>query len=181
MNLREAEYVALRQTISARGTARAALFVAAVSVWGALTLLLLLYGELPIEALVPLAVLAAGFEAVHALHVGVERIGRYLQVYYEGGPDAPQWETTAMAFGPPLPGGGIDPLFGVAFGCCTVLNLIPAVLSDPDRLEFGVIATFHLAFIVRVLSARLAAARQRGVDRDRFLAIKVSGDTAPGT
>jgi len=50
-----------------------------------------------------------GFEAIHALHVGAERIGRYLQVYYEDAPDAPRWETTAMAVGPALPGGGIDP------------------------------------------------------------------------
>ena len=42
-----------------------------------------------------LAILVGGFEAIHALHVGAERIGRYLQVYYEDTPDGPRWETTA--------------------------------------------------------------------------------------
>ena len=38
----------------------------------------------PCCSLVSLSVLVGGFEAIHALNVGVERIGRYLQVYYEG-------------------------------------------------------------------------------------------------
>ncbi len=173
MSLREAEYAALRHTINLRGTTRIVVFVFALGVWAALMVFLLLYSDLPIAALVPLAVLAAGFESVHALHVGVERIGRYIQVFYEAAADGPQWETTAMAVGPALPGGGIDPLFALTFGCCTVLNLMPAVLPEPDRLEFIVIAAFHAAFIVRVLTARLAAARQRTVELDRFTALRM--------
>ena len=37
----------------------------------------------PLATLVPLLVLAAAFECVFALHVGIERVGRYLQVFYE--------------------------------------------------------------------------------------------------
>ena len=36
-----------------------------------------------VSTLVPLLVLAAGFEAIFALHINVERIGRYLQVFHE--------------------------------------------------------------------------------------------------
>ena len=62
----------------------------------------------------PLAILVGGFESINALHVGVERIGRYLQVFYEGMP-APAWETTTMAAASRLRGGGVDPLFTVVF------------------------------------------------------------------
>ena len=85
----------------------------------------------------PLAILVGGFEAIHALHVGAERIGRYLQVYYEDTPDAPNWETTAMAVGPALPGGGIDPLFSVVFISATLANLIPAFMPEPTRPELA--------------------------------------------
>ncbi len=81
--------------------------------WALIAGALLLFGDAAIAAVFSLAVLVAGFEAIHALHVGVERIGRYVQVYYEAGSDGPRWETTAMAVGPALPGGGIDPLFTV--------------------------------------------------------------------
>ncbi len=90
-------------------------FIGWALVAGTLTVL----GSNPATALFSLAVLAGGFEAIHALHVGVERIGRYLQVFYEGTPDGPKWETTAMSVGPALPGGGIDPLFTVVFGFAT--------------------------------------------------------------
>lgn len=178
MSLREAEYAALRHTINLRGTTRVAVFIFALGLWAMLMVFLLLYSDLPIAGLVPLAVLAAGFEAVHALHVGVERIGRYIQVFYEGPSDGPRWETTAMAAGPALPGGGVDPLFALTFGCCSVLNLMPAVLPEPDRLEFSVIAAFHVAFIARVLTARLAAARQRAIELERFTALKMGNVTS---
>ena len=37
---------------------------------------------IPVATLLPLVLLAACFEAIFALHTGVERIGRYLQVFY---------------------------------------------------------------------------------------------------
>jgi hypothetical protein len=39
---------------------------------------------LPVASLIPLVVLAGGFEAIASLHLGVERIGRYVQVRFEG-------------------------------------------------------------------------------------------------
>ena len=71
------------------------------------------------------------------MHVGVERIGRYLQVFYEGTADGPMWETTAMSVGPALPGGGVDPLFTVVFAFATLLNLIPAIVPSPTTLELS--------------------------------------------
>src|SRR5688572_20024462 len=100
MTIRTAEFTALRSAISARGTTRIVIAAVTIGVWAALTAVLVLVSDLPLAVLIPFAVLVGGFEAVHALHVGVERIGRYLQVYYEEGPDAPQWETAAMAVGP---------------------------------------------------------------------------------
>ena len=139
--------------------------------WASLTLVLMLFAELPIAALLTLAVLVGGFEAIHALHVGSERIGRYLQVSYEAAADGPRWETTAMAVGPALPGGGIDPLFSGVFICATVINLIPALLPQPTRLELGAVLAVHAAFIFRVIRARGAAARQRAVELESFKAL----------
>ena len=82
MSLPESEYAALRQTIASRGTTRMVLFPVTVIGWAALSLVLLLFSGVPAATLIPLFVLVAGFEAIHALHVGVERIGRYLQVFY---------------------------------------------------------------------------------------------------
>ena len=132
MSLSESEFYVLRQTIANRGTTRVVLLPVTLIGWAALACTLLFVSDLPMASLFSLAVLVAGFEAIHALHVGVERIGRYVQVYYESSEDGPRWESTALKIGPALPGGGIDPLFTVVFICATVSNLIPALLPSPD-------------------------------------------------
>ncbi len=172
MSLPESEFAVLRQTIAVRGALRMVIAPATLFTWASLTLVLMLFSELPIAALLPLAVLASGFEAIHALHVGVERIGRYIQVFYEGRGDGPRWETTAMEVGPALPGSGVDPLFSVLFLFATVLNLIPALLPEPTPIEIGVIASLHVAFGIRVIRARVAAAKQRGIELERYRAIR---------
>jgi len=168
----EAEYAALRATIALRGTVRMILLPVTLIAWAAATGGLLLIAGLPVAVVFTLAILVSGFEAIHALHVGVERIGRYLQVYYEGSPDGPRWETTAMAVGPALPGGGIDPLFAVIFLMAAVANLIPALVYEPTPIELAAVGTLHAAFIVRVIRARVAAARQRTVELESFRNIK---------
>jgi hypothetical protein len=165
-----AEFEALRQTIAARGTVRMVLLPVTLLGWAALALAILLFGDYPVATLISLTVLAGGFEAIHALHVGVERIGRYLQAFYEA-PDGPRWETTAMAVGPALPGGGIDPLFSFVFAAAAFINLIPALVPAPTQLEMGVIGVLHLLFIVRVVRARGAAARQRALELETFRAL----------
>src|SRR6185436_2594747 len=89
------EYKALRATIRERGSVRTCVFVAGMAAW-ALVALAATFVSIPLMAVLPLLLLAATFEAVFALHVGVERIGRYLQVAH-----ADAWEQTAMAFGRP--------------------------------------------------------------------------------
>jgi len=78
------EYIALRATIRERGTARVCVFAGGIAAWAALSIATAALAPTPVAVLCPLLVLAAVFEAVFALHVGVERIGRYLQVFHEG-------------------------------------------------------------------------------------------------
>jgi hypothetical protein len=169
--LRNAEFAALRRTISARGTARVVIAALTAIAWAALTAVLVLFSDLPLAALLSLLVLIAGFEAVHALNAGVERIGRYLQVYYEGTPGGPQWETAAMGVGPALPGGGTDPLFSAVFAAALVLNLLSAVPVAPIWQEFALLSLVHAGVIIRIVRARSAAARQRAVELESFRAL----------
>lgn len=178
MTIRDHEYGELRRTIGIRGTVRVASIPLTFVSWAGLSVVLVLFSELPVAALFTLAVLAAGFEAVHALHVGVERIGRYLQVAYEEAPldssvsgSQPGWETTAMKVGPALPGGGVDPLFTILFCSAAIVNLIPAILPVPTTIEISLIGALHITFIIRVLRARSAAARQRAIELEQYRAV----------
>jgi hypothetical protein len=172
MSPTDSEYMALRRTIATRGTVRILLVPLTLGAWSALAAGLLVWSAPPVAVVFSLAVLAAGFEAIHALHAGVERIGRYLQVYYESAPDGPQWETAAMAVGPALPGGGTDPLFTVLFTCAAVFNLLPALVAAPRPIELGVIGALHAGLLVRIVRARLAAGRQRAVELESFRALR---------
>ena len=78
-----AEYVALRATIRERGTARMLLVPFVITAWAAVAVATSAVITVAISTLVPLLVLAAGFEAAFALYTSVERIGRYLQVFHE--------------------------------------------------------------------------------------------------
>src|SRR5207244_2767311 len=100
---------------------------------------------LPVATLLPLLVLASVFEAVFALHVGVERIGRYIQVFFEEGGNG--WEHAAMSFGRSRPGTGLDPLFTFSFGSAAILNFVPVMLADPVQIELVVVGAIHVLFI----------------------------------
>ena len=172
----EIEYRALRKTIASRGTVRMALVPATLFGWAALVTAVLLLSPIPLAALPPLLLLAGGFESVHALHVGVERIGRYVQVFYEEtlaaqSEGAPKWEVRAMTGGPK---GGItlDPLFSALFAVATLVNLTIALVARPTTLETVVIAFPHLALIARILQTRSAASRQRARDLDHYRAVR---------
>jgi hypothetical protein len=173
MSLPESEYTVLRQTIASRGTVRITLLPVTVIGWALVAGTLAVLGNNPAMSLFSLAVLAGGFEAIHAMHVGVERIGRYLQVFYEGSADVPRWETTAMSIGPALPGGGVDPLFTLLFALTTLLNLMAAIIPSPTRLEISVIILMHGAFLARIVRARWAASRQRAVDLESYRAVRM--------
>jgi hypothetical protein len=181
------EYRALRATIRERGTVRVITFVATIAAWAALELAFAAAGPRDVVgAFLSLLMLAAGFEAIYQVHIGVERVGRYLQVFYEeasppqtsepahgaaavGG--VPGWETAAMAYGQRYPGAGSDPLFGALFMLATFVNLLPVLRAWRFPGLFAAIALPHLAFLVRVRVAVARAAAQRAQDLARFRAL----------
>jgi hypothetical protein len=158
------EYRALRATIRERGTTRIWVFVVGLAVWAALVVATAALAALPVATLLPLLFLAAVFEAVFALHIGVERIGRYIQVFFE---DADGWEHTAIAYSRAFRG-GTDPLFTLVFAGAAILNFVPALIAEPVPIEVLVIGFAHVLFVVRLAIARREAGRQRAVDLDRF-------------
>jgi hypothetical protein len=169
---KQEEYVALRATIRERTTVRLILFVTAMALWAALAITTWAVTGIPVAMLIPLLVLGAGFEAVYALHLNVERIGRYLQVFHE---DGDGWEHVAMEYGRRYPGAGPDPLFGVWFLCAIGLNYIPVALDAAIGRalpELVVLGAVHAALAVRLIVARRRAGRQRVEDIERFTALQ---------
>ncbi|MGE3706950.1 MAG: hypothetical protein AB7I13_16880 [Vicinamibacterales bacterium] len=172
------EYRALRDTIRERSTARVWIAFAGFAAWAALSTVIAIWTELPIATLVPLLVLLATFEIVFALHVGVERVGRYIQVFFEDEQADRGWEHQAMEFGRRFPGGGIDPLFSVQFWWAIVLNLIPAALAAPAAIEWLVVGTAHAIAILRIVNGRRYARTQRASDLDHFRTLKAGSPPA---
>jgi len=166
------EYSALRDTIRERGTARHWIVVVGLGVWASLTVAVAAVLAVPLATLIPLLVLAAVFEVVFALHTGVERVGRYIQVFHEQAEDAAAWEQVAMSYGRSFGGGGIDALFSPVFMVAGLLNFIPAVLSGPMAIDSGVAAVVHALFVLRVFVAKRQAGVQRAVDLERFAKLK---------
>jgi hypothetical protein len=170
----------MRDTIRQRGTVRMALVPIIFLGWAATAVAVTSLITVSLSTLVPLLVLAAGFEAIFALHLNVERIGRYLQVYHE--PDG-GWEHVAMTFGQRYKGGGPDPLFVQLFVFATSVNFLPVTLVAVDVAEVVVLALAHLVFVYRIRTARAISSRQRTADLERFAAIRqdASGPRQPPT
>jgi hypothetical protein len=149
--------------------------------WAALITATAALAALPVATLLPLLVLFAVFETVFSLHIGVERIGRYIQVFLE---DEHGWEHTAMAFGKPLRGTRVDPLFTACFLFATLLNFIPVMFADPPpvALELEVVGGIHVLVAIRFWLARRSAKMQRQADLKRFLELKAAagGAALPG-
>ena len=164
----QTEYQALRDTIRERGTARLCAVLVGLIAWGALAIALLLAELEGGVTLVPLVVLATTFEINFFIHTGVERIGRYLQVFYEERAGATGWETTAMSYGAKFPS-GLDPLFSIVFATAVALNFFSG-LAVAERRPGWIVLSFiaHLVFAYRIVSARKLAASQRALDLDRF-------------
>lgn len=170
------EYTALRATIRERGTARVCVFAGGIAAWAAATIATAALASSPVATLLPLLLLAAIFEAIFALHIGVERIGRYLQVFHEeaGGADVGSfgWERAAMAFGRPRGVASVDALFTVMFFLAALFNVMPALILAPERVELVFVGGAHALFVLRLLVARQAARRQRAIDLGRFQQLK---------
>ena len=179
-----AEYRALRHAIAFRGSIRPLLFIAGLAAWAATLIAVLAVLSQPLLSLVPLLLLLATFDAVRSLHAGVERIGRYLEVYYESpaeGPDAvmnqglhgpPAWERTSMRLAPRLPGASGHPLFLPIFIAATLINLLAVWLPRPIVVEMVVLGAAHGAFVGWMLVADRKARRQRRAELEQYQALR---------
>ena len=166
------EYTALRATIRNRGTARIYIFVGGIAIWAALAVATAALASPPVATLLPLLMLSSVFEAVFALHVGVERVGRYIQVFHEAEGDAAKWEHTTMSFGLPQGAAKTDALFVVPFLLAGVFNIMPALIAQPTPPELVFVAGAHALFGLRLFVGRHAAATQRAIDLARFRELK---------
>ena len=173
------EYRALRATIRERGSLRITLFVVTMVAWSAATIATAALAGLPVATLLPLFLLGAGLESLLALHTGVERVGRYLQVFYEE-EGSRGWERLSMAYGRTFPSGGINPIFSPYFAMATLLNFVPVLLAEPVRIELAVVGAVHVLFLVRIAIAHLSTGRQRGVDLARFERLRAGGAGGAG-
>lgn len=163
----EAEYAVLRATIRERGSVRMWLICGGIAIWGALALALAGLEVQGSVTLVPFLVLAATFEVSFFIHTGVERVGRYLQVFYDDG-----WEQTIMAYGKAYPGGA-DPLFVTLFSIITAVNFLASFAVATRRPGWLVISFIaHLALGWRFIVARRLSGSQRLLDLERFRALK---------
>jgi hypothetical protein len=160
-----AEFRTLRDTIRERGTTRVWVVLIGFSIWGGLVLATAATMPIPVATVLPLLILATAFEIVFALHTGVERVGRYIQVFFE---DGFGWEHAAMK----LPASGIDPLFANHFRIGAILNFVPAAFARPVPAEWVFVAAIHVLFILRVALARRRASRQRAIDLEHFEQLK---------
>jgi hypothetical protein len=164
----QAEYRALRDTIGTRGTARMFAVLAGLVAWAALAIALVIADLDGAVTLMPFLVLAATFEINVFVHTGVERVGRYIQVFHEESAGWTGWETAAMSYGAKFPS-GLDPLFSTLFGAAAGLNLLSAVgLAQRRPAWIAVLLAAHLAFAYRIVSAKRRAQSQRALDLDRF-------------
>lgn len=171
------EYRALRAVIGQRGSLRVVLVVSTLAGWALAASLVTTLVALPLASLIPLIVLVAGFEAVHALHVGAERIGRYLYVRYESA-GSPMWEGAIGAFGSGrLPFGGrpSGAHFAAVFALAALTNLAAAALGSTP-VELGTLAAIHALVVARIVLARAASKNQRRDDQAEFERILGRGD-----
>jgi hypothetical protein len=171
---RPTEYLVLRQTIAQRGALRPVLVLAGLAFWAVTLIAVLALLPYPVAAAIPLLVLIATFEAIRPLHFGAERIGRYLQVFYEeaGDPgrpmqDTPSWERVAMSFGV-VPGVGGHALFVPLFLIATALNYLAVLLPRPVATELSTMAIPHLAFIAWMVAVDRSMRTQRTIELARL-------------
>ncbi len=169
-----AEFEALRATIRSRGQIRIVVFLAGMVSWAVVLQAQLIWLPNPVTSSIPLLLLVTTFEIVRTLHVGIERIGRYLQVFHEetSGPDTPldppAWERTVMALGPNLPGAAGHPLFLPLFMLATLVNYLGVFLPGAVAVELGVMAIPHVAFLVWTAYCDRAMRRQRSAELVQF-------------
>ena len=171
-----AEYLVLRKTIAARGSLRPVLCLTGIAIWAVLLTAVLVLLPYPLAVAIPLLTLAATFEVIRPLHFGAERIGRYLQVFYEEDDhtgralsDLPSWERVAMSLAA-VPGVGGHPLFVPIFFMATIVNYLPVLLAQPPAVpvELGLLAVPHVSFIIWLVYIDRVMRTQRATELARF-------------
>jgi hypothetical protein len=168
---RQAEFDALRATIRERGTVRLCAVLLGLALWAALLVAVRASQLDGFVTLTPLLVLAAAFEVSFFVHTGVERVGRYLQVFHEEAAGSRAWETIAMEYGTRFPG-GLDPLFARLFGLGAVVGLFATLGAVPPWPGWrALVFLAHAGFGYRIVMARKSAAAQRVRDLERYRAL----------
>ncbi len=167
-DLPEIEYQALRATIRERGTFRMCAILIGLAAWGALALTLQINDLGGAATMIPFVVLAGTFELSLFVHTGVERIGRYVQVFHEETKNMIAWETTAMNYGRNFPG-GLDPLFVTLFASAAVVNFLSSFAFTTRRPGWIVVSLIaHAVFGWRLSWARRMSGSQRAIDLERY-------------
>lgn len=170
------EYGVLRETIAARGSLRPILVVIGLGLWSMILTAVLAWIPYPVAAIIPLLVLLATFEAIRPLHFGAERIGRYLQIFYEEDgqlerrlAETPSWERVAMRLST-VPGTGGHPLFVPVFFLAAIVNTLPVMLAQPPAtpVEMAALGVPHAAFMIWLFNADRAMRTQRGAELEAF-------------
>lgn len=181
-----AEFRALREAIAARGQLRSTLALTGLLAWSGLLALVLVALSYPVAAALPLTVLVATFEVIRPLHAGAERIGRYLQVFFEEAAAAepggaalspPAWERTAMALGATVPGAAGHPLFAPVFGIATAVNFLAVLMPGPVPVELAAMAVPHAAFLAWLLYTDRGMRAQRVRELARFRELRGKATT----
>lgn len=176
------EYRVLRDTIAARGSLRPVLVLIGLMGWALVVTAVLAWIPYPMAAVIPLLVLLATFEVIRPLHVGAERLGRYLQVFHEEAgqlerplADTPSWERVAMRLSA-VPGTGGHPLFVPLFFLATTVNTLPVLLAQPPAtgIELAALGVPHAAFVIWLVHADRAMRAQRAADLEQFRALHKS-------
>ena len=181
------EFAALRDTIRSRGGARPLAFLAGAASWAVAWIAVVMWLPNPIASLVPLLVLLATFEVVRTLHLGVERIGRYIQVFFEEAASGrvptgpPAWEHTAMMLGPNIPGVGAHAFFQPVFVLAITVNFLAVLLPGPVMIELAMLSVPHLAFVGWMFYCDRGMRKQRETELARFRELKRSLTTPPPT
>ena len=125
-----------------RGTARVMLLPLVFIGWAGTTIAAAGVITVAISTLLPLLVLAAGFEAIFALHASSAPV-------------------------PPRVEGAPDPLFGRLFVLAISVNFLPAALNFEFVAELLLLAIPHFVLINRIRVARQVLGRLRASDDHR--------------
>jgi hypothetical protein len=173
-DFRALEYDSLRAAIRVRSVAGPALLVFTILGWAALTLWVFTTDVVSAAALVPLIVLAAGFEALYQLHVHTTRLALYLHVAYDA-----TWETTSLSYRQRFGAFGSNSLFAALFILATLVNFVPAAVSGAPE-ELAGIGIAHALLVIRIILASRRATRLEAEDLERFRSL-LSSSTSTTT